>query len=227
MNWFRISIWLLLGAPSYAAEQNELISAWLAAQTNLHTWSADFVQTRRLKSLTQPLTTPGKVWFAAPDRFRWELGIPAQTIALRQTNRVLVLYPKLKRVEQYDLADPGAASWREALLLLEAGFPRTRADLDMRFKLLSAPTVQGAMQITLEPRNLPARRLIPQLSIGIATNNLNLAFTELRLADGSTLRNEFTNAVLNPSWPDDPFAVSLGPDYQVIAPLGRAGGAKH
>src|SRR5262245_23984784 len=65
-----------LKAP-YAAEISDhsaALRSWLAAQTNIQTWSADFVQTRTLKALAQPLTASGHVWFAAPNRFRWELG---------------------------------------------------------------------------------------------------------------------------------------------------------
>ena len=34
--------------------------------------------------VNQVLTESGHVWFAAPNRFRWELGHPAKTIAVRQ-----------------------------------------------------------------------------------------------------------------------------------------------
>src|ERR1051326_8023373 len=51
-------------------------SSWLAAQAHIQRWSADFTQTRTLKSLAQPLTASGHVWFEAPNRFRWELGHP-------------------------------------------------------------------------------------------------------------------------------------------------------
>src|SRR5881227_3351849 len=87
-----------------AAESNSLLATWLARQPNIQTWSADFVQTRALKSLTQPLTATGHVWFAAPNRFRWELGHPAKTIAVRASDEMLIVYPMLKRVERYPLA---------------------------------------------------------------------------------------------------------------------------
>src|SRR5437016_3705983 len=73
-----ITIACATGAAS--PELNPQVASWLAAQTNVQSWSANFVQTRSLKSLTQPLTATGHVWFAAPSRFRWELGNPAQTI---------------------------------------------------------------------------------------------------------------------------------------------------
>src|SRR5438132_12037524 len=66
----------------HAAGTNSVLSTWIAAQANIHTWSAEVVQTRTLKSLTQPLTAQGHVWFEAPNRFRWELGNPPQTIAV-------------------------------------------------------------------------------------------------------------------------------------------------
>jgi outer membrane lipoprotein-sorting protein len=69
---------------------------WFAAQTNLQSWAADFTQTRSLKVLAQPLVSTGKVW-VAPSRFRWELGQPAQTIALRQPDQMFIIYPRLKR----------------------------------------------------------------------------------------------------------------------------------
>src|SRR5262249_20656241 len=77
-----------------AADTNAILNSWFAAQTNLQTWSADFTQTRTLKALTQPLVAVGRVWFAMPNRFRWELGSPPQTIALRNADEMLVIYPR-------------------------------------------------------------------------------------------------------------------------------------
>jgi len=57
-----------------ADETNSVLDAWFAAQTNVHTGSADFVQTRVLKTLTRSLVAGGHISFAAPNDFRWELG---------------------------------------------------------------------------------------------------------------------------------------------------------
>src|SRR5271166_2182213 len=86
-----------------ADETNSVLDAWFAAQKNLRTWSADLVQTRALKTLTQPLVARGHIAFAMPDDFRWELGQPAQTIALRHGDGMFVIYPRLKRAEHYPL----------------------------------------------------------------------------------------------------------------------------
>lgn len=198
-----------------------MLNGWLESQARLTTWSAGFVQTRALKTLTQPLTSRGQVWFGAPNRFRWELGDPAQTIALRATNEMLVVYPRLKRLERYSLAVEQAGPWKDALDLLEAGFPRDRKDLEGRFKVTRVDSTNGVHTLTLEPKSAGARRLMPKLGVVLDQNNFGLLATELSFADGSTLRNDFTNAIINPPLDDARFTFPVPADYTVTEPLKR------
>jgi len=196
-----------------------LLSAWLGSQNDVRSWFAEVIQTRTLKSLAQPLTATGRVWFAAPNRFRWELGNPPQTIALRQAEQMLVVYPRLKHVERYPLTGDHIGPWREMLALLEAGFPRSQAELESRFDIKSAVTSQGAYEIILRPKSPSARHLMPRINITLSTNNFGLQATELHFADGTVVRNEFTNAVLNPKLDDSLFQPALDPTFRLIEPL--------
>ena len=54
-----------------AAEPPPFLDTWLAAQTNIHTWTADAIQTRSIKTFAQPLVSTGKVWVVTPNHFRW------------------------------------------------------------------------------------------------------------------------------------------------------------
>ena len=47
---FFCALFLVICLPmrTLATDDNELLTAWLNAQTNIHTWSADFVQTPHL-----------------------------------------------------------------------------------------------------------------------------------------------------------------------------------
>ena len=202
-----------------ASDTDSILAAWLKAQTNIQTWSAEVVQTRALKSLTQPLTATGHVWFAAPNRFHWELGNPPQTIALRQPDQMLVIYPKLKRAEKYPLTRDHAGPWTDTLALLEAGFPRSQSELESRFRIESEATTDGVHEVTLQPKSASARRLIPQIKIAFATNDSSLRATELQFADGSRMRNDFTNAVMNPKLDDTLFTPEVDPTFKVIEPL--------
>lgn len=195
------------------------VDAWLGAQTNIQSWSADFVQIRTLKALTQPLMATGHVWFAAPNQFRWELGNPAQTIAVKQAEEMMVIYPFLKRAERYPLGRGQTGPWRDALDLLQAGFPRSRSDLESKFRISSQTASNNLVALSLEPKSAGARRMMPQLKVVFATNDLSLRATELQFADGSTLRNDFRNAELNPRIDPARFNTELGSEYKIVEPL--------
>lgn len=207
------------GSPAArAAQGSPLLARWLNAQTNVQTWSADFVQTRALKSLSQPLTATGHVWFASPNRFRWELGSPA-TIAVRAPEELLIFYPRLKRVERFPLSGMQTGPWREALALLEAGFPRSQAALEARYNILSETTKGDISEVVLQPKSAEARRMMPQITIDFSTQDFLLHGTELQFADGSKMRNEFHHAVLNPKLDEELFKPPIPPDYKIVEPL--------
>jgi len=221
-QYFRVLILLWLGLSHHSAqgaEPNSLVASWVAAQTNIHSWSADFVQTRSLKSLAQPLTPTGHVWFAAPNRFRWELRHPAQTIAVRAPTELLVIYPRLKRVEHFPLTGEQAGPWRDALALLEAGFPRSQAELQAQYNILSQTVTNETCELVLQPRSAAARRMMPHLKIDFDTKDFSLRGTELEFADGSIMRNDFKNPQLNPSLDKKLFSPEIPPDYKSVEPL--------
>jgi outer membrane lipoprotein-sorting protein len=220
MFLFLSSVFVIFGALSggvfaQAPDANALLSAWIKAQTNMQTWSADFTQTRTFKSMSQPLTASGHVWFAAPSRFRWELGKPPRTIAVREPDQLVVLYPRLKRAERYPLNTPQAAPWKDTMALLDAGFPRSREELESRFNILSQTTTNHFHEITLQPKAATARRLMPQIKITFDVTDFSLHSTELQFTDNSTMLNVFTNAALNPKLDESLFSPKIGEDYKI------------
>src|SRR4051794_29316403 len=76
------------------------IKKWIARQDEFRSVTADLTQTRALRALRSPLSSPGHLWFVAPDTFRWELGDPVKTIVLRKGNSFDVITPAKKRVER-------------------------------------------------------------------------------------------------------------------------------
>lgn len=219
-----LAVWagLVLGLAGARAGEGEsaeaVLNAWLDAQRELKSWSAEFIQTRTLKALQEPLRTPGRLWFVAPDWFRWELGAPPQTLAVRRTNELLVLYPRLKRAERYPLGAAGGEPWRDALMLLEAGFPSSRAGLEGRFRVLTLTESAGQVTVRLAPRSASARRFLKEIRLTLRRADRTLAANELVFADGSTLRNDFTNAVANPPVAPGLFEPALPEDFTIVEP---------
>lgn len=207
---------MALRTPAQSAD--EALQTWLGSQTQLNSWTADFTQTRHLAALTQPLSAPGRVWFEAPDRFRWELGQPARSVALRDGEDLLVLSPALKRAERYSLGGTARGPVKDALALLDTGFPRDAATFRARFDVLGLTATNATWIFRLRPRLAATRQLLPALSLEIRTNDMALVATELRFTDGSRLRNDFTNAVRNPSIAADRFSTALDASWTLSNP---------
>ncbi len=220
----RFALWALFGLLGYAtvaaaAEPSPMLQKFLSAQTNLTTWSADLTQIRKFKALAQPQKTSGRVWFSAPQKFRWEIGVPAQTIAVRGGDEMLVIYPRLKRVEKYPLTGDKMGQWKDTLALLEAGFPRSQADIEKRFKVLSVSQSNNLHHAVLQPRSYSARRMMPQITLAFGADDFQLRATELQFGDGSTMRNEFHNTRLNPGIDEALFSPAIDPDFKVVEPM--------
>jgi outer membrane lipoprotein-sorting protein len=211
----------MLNFSCSAADTGAVLDSWFVAQSKIHTWSADFVQTRTLKTLTQPLLAQGHLDFAAPDSFRWELGRPARTIAVRSGDDMFVIYPRLKRAEQYSLGQSTPKQMRDTMSLLQAGFPRDRAEFAAQFQILSLTQTNGDWLLSLQPKSAFARQMMPELRLGLATNDYTLASTELVFVDGSTMRSDFTNTVMNPSLDPQLFHWTPPADFKVSSPFSQ------
>ena len=67
---------VLFGVKLSAADSESALSKWLQSQTHIQTWSAEVIQTRALKSLTEPLTAvsgsvndfKARVWMTSADQ---------------------------------------------------------------------------------------------------------------------------------------------------------------
>ena len=210
---------LLAGASASAEPSGALVDQWISAQTNLHTWMADCRQTRSLKVLSQPLVANGRVWVMVPDRFRWELGQPAQTVALRLPEQLLIIYPRLKRVEKYPLRAAQPGPWKDALALLEASFPRSRSDLESHFRVLSVTETNAVMHVTLQPKSASARKFMEEIEVSLNARDFSPLATELRFSDGSRMRNDFTNVRVNVPLGQEAFDAKLDPSFSVVEPL--------
>jgi outer membrane lipoprotein-sorting protein len=221
----RIGRWLWIlpcvaATALHAADFEAQFNQWFAAQTNMQNWSADFTQTRTLVALSEPLKSKGKVW-VQPGSFRWELGQPAQTIVVRNPDELLILYPRFKRAELYPLDKIPAGPIKDAMALLDVSLPRDRASMEQHFQLLSATETNATLQMTLQPKSVSARQFIGNVIIGFHTNDYAIADSEMQFADGSTLRNDFTNVVFNQPMDSKLFGTNLPPDYTVVEPLNQ------
>jgi outer membrane lipoprotein-sorting protein len=159
------------------------------------------------------------VWFLQPNRFRWHLGDPPRTIAVRTEDALLIVYPKLKQVERYPIKDVSDPSWSQAMALLEAGFPSDANAFYERYELISITRTGNAWRFELRPAAKEAHRLIERVRFEVSADDFILLATELVFPGGSSMRNEFSDHRLNLNLDKTLFEVQIGEDYQVVNPL--------
>lgn len=205
-----------------AADDNALLDEWLTKQVAIKTWVADVVQTRKIKSLLRPLESKGQVWFVQPNQFRWQLGDPPRTIAVRTQQELLIVYPKLKQLERYPFEKIENPAMQQALALLEVGFPSDPERFHARYELLSITTTDNVRRFELQPKDKQARRLLAKVRLEVSPGDLTLLATELEFPDGSTMRNSFSSHSLNVEIDASLFKVDTA-GYQVAEPLQGGG----
>jgi outer membrane lipoprotein-sorting protein len=196
-----------------------VLSRWLDHHGAIDSWSADVTQIRSLKTLTRPLTSNGRMWFAQPNRFRWQLGDPPKTIAVRKDDVLMVVYPRLKQAERFPLGKEGESSWGQALALLEVGLPNGAETFCTSYELTGSSADAGTWAFDLRPADASARRLIERVRLEVTDKDLFLTATEIFFPDGSTMRNEFSGHQFDPVIDAAVFEVEIDDTYQVVEPL--------
>lgn len=216
-----ISVSLLATASPAWSSDDVRLAEWLEHQVKVETWSADVEQTRKLRALVKPLIATGRVVFAQPKRFRWQLGDPPRTLAIGTQDGLTVAYPRLKQVERYRYSDAISPSLRQVLDLLEVGFPSSADAFNERYALVEAQIDDEIWRFVLQPRDKDARRLLERVNIEVAAEDLRVLSTEFEFPDGSLMRNAFSNAVANEPVDDGLFGLEIPPDWEVVEPLMR------
>lgn len=204
-----------------ADASSELLDKWLDRQAQIRSWSADVKQIRKLKSLARPLESSGRVWFKQPNRFRWQLGDPPRTIAIRSDEELMVIYPRLKQAERYPISGVSDPAWKQVLTLLEVGFPSDRDTFFERYELLSASQVEGDYRFELRPSASQARRLLEKVRLEVSARDFTLLATELVFPDGSTMKNLFSEHRFNLDLKEALFGFEIGEEFRIVEPLKR------
>lgn len=189
----------LFGATAAAAENSpqdadwSVVKKWLTLHNSLKTLSADFTQTRALKTLRSPLVSKGRLWFSAPDSFRWEIGTPARTIVIKKEEAIDIIHPGKKRIERIKSA---TGEWRYGMM----SFPSAKnlEDFQRQFEVLSIETQNGYCRIKMLPRNAQERRSLKAITMRIDARTFIPASLEIMTIEGSSIRNDFTEVQINP-----------------------------
>jgi outer membrane lipoprotein-sorting protein len=153
------------------------------------------------------------------------LGDPPRTIAVRTRDALLIAYPRLKRVEKIALENGLDSKWRYVMALLDVGFPQDPETFLATYNLTGSDQIDDRWLFDLQPASQQARWLLDSIRLEISVPDMMLQATQLAFPDGSIMRNEFHNIVVNPDVQEGLFDFEIPKDYQVVNPL--AGSREH
>ncbi len=191
---------LSLAAFAPAQEKNVDVAPlrkWVDQQRDVRTISADFVQTRRLRVLRDPVSRPGRIWFSPPGRFRWELGRPPETIVLRRDRQAFLISVKKKEARAFPPDQVAEKNGMQDLPAMEFPMAVDYADFAARFDVLAVEVAGGRCDADILPRDAQAQKFLKRIRISFDVTTGQLLAFEVASRDGSVLRNEFSNVRLN------------------------------
>ena len=196
---------LILALAATARADNAALEAWLARQKSIDTLETSFTQERKLPSLKQAVTTPGKLSFAKPGRVRWQLGDPAATLVTSDGTTLTLIDYTEKTARRIPADSPQAARFS---MLTGKGF-QTAEDFYAMFEVTAWRVESGIHQYTLKPKDRRLRSQVPWVFLDIDPAKVELRAMEMELQDKSRVRTLFQNPRFNAKLPQALFTADL------------------
>lgn len=184
---------LFLILSSILRADSAALNAWLKRQSSIQTLETRFTQERKLPSLKQPVSTPGRLAFSKPGQVRWQLGEPAATLVVVNGKDVKLVDYNTQTLRNVSENSPQAARYS---MLSGNGF-QSREQFDAMFEITAHRVESGIHQYTLKPKERRMRSQVPWVFLDIDPAKLELRAMEMELKDKSRIRTVFHDPKIN------------------------------
>jgi outer membrane lipoprotein-sorting protein len=200
----RIAFLMLVCCLNLFADDAALES-WLVRQSSIETLEVGFTQERKLPSLKNVVSTPGKLALARPGRVRWELGDPTATLVLADGTNFTIIDHTTQTARRIAADSPQASRYG---MMAGKGF-QSPEQFRAMFEVAAHRVESGIHQYTLKPRDLRARKQLSWVFLDIDPQRNELRAMELELKDKSRIRTVFQQPRINQNLSDKLFTADL------------------
>jgi chaperone LolA len=175
---------------------------------------ADFQEEKTVRMLNKPITSSGKMWFQAPNKFRREAKGNSPSITVSDGQHLWIYYPKFQSAEHYSLGKRSP---------LDAGIAAITASLNLEnveatYHMTGSKESDG-YHLQLTPRNPSMKRFLQTFSIRM-NNELEVVRTEMVQPNGDRIVTTYANETRVPI-PAATFEFTPPAGTDVTTPLGR------
>ncbi len=197
--------------PIQSAEPDWLaIESWIARQQTVRTLQGEFAQTRRLPTLRIPSRTTGKIWFENDGSFRFQLGEPPETIAIRRGD-TLTLLDKTKNTVR-EINESAANPETQQLMLMRFPVTDSLAKFRQLFDVTRMDESGDRTELDLVPRDAQATKFVAAINLEYETATGILTKFNVELTNGGGLETKFTKVDVNHPLPADIFEPRMNTD---------------
>lgn len=194
---------VVLSFPLLAhADATQMLKQFLASTKS---YRAEFSQTVMSKSGRKPQSSTGKVAFAKPGKFRWEIEKPFPQLMVGDGQKVWIYDPELEQVTTRKMD--------QALGATPAALLSGSSDLERNFDLTEKGTMDGMQWV--EARSKGQEASFEMVRLGFAPNG-ELKAMELLDNFGQTTTLRFHQPERNPALPASLFKFTPPPGVDVI-----------
>jgi outer membrane lipoprotein carrier protein len=177
---------------------------WLKKQENIRSIQATFTQTRSLPSVRKPLTTTGKLTMQKPQRFRWELGDPASSMAISDGTTTYLMDMVKLQARKIGVDDPASKPFS---LMASKAF-ENKDSFHQTFHIQQQTQVDAVFLYSLLLRDAAAAKHLREVILSIS-NDGDIKAIELVLSDQSRIKTTMNAVKLNAAIPATTFTPNL------------------
>tara|TARA_R110002096_G_scaffold242836_6_gene434689 strand:+ start:457 stop:1068 length:612 start_codon:yes stop_codon:yes gene_type:complete len=192
-------------SPLHAADLS-VVEKWMATNSGVSSVKISFAQTRTMRSIKVPIRQNGTLWMDyGRNRFRWETGIPTQTIVTKQGSKLLIMRPIGKKYERRPF---GSGGDNQGMSVMAGGFPRSMSEFKRKYRVISTEKRNNTYRIVTQPLGSSGKG-VSQFTFVVQASGYRMLGIEIDLKDGSSINTVFNRVELNASVPSSLFSPDL------------------
>ena len=179
--------------PLPAQEQNQILKTITEKLSAVNNLKAEFKQSRHMEILIDPLVSEGYCYFEKPDKLRWELNEPYQSILIYNANEVGKFDIKKGKAEKLNLGteDLMREILKQIISWMQGEFTKAAEIYDLKVYKTDN------YKLVLIPKSKELIKSIQSIEMTFNKNLESISVVQINESSDNFIKIEFTNVQNN------------------------------